>query len=307
MLFHLRDAFRSGDIWLARSRRYGDIKQTLVSTQAVTQARLVAPLRPEEWLSDRRSRLGTRLKDLGRAARAGAIPGGAIENGVLHVERLEASSPEGVDDLVLDFYGQMPRARITDLLLEVDASTAFSEAFRHLRTGEPCADRIGLMNVLLAEGVNLGLRKMAEATNTHSHWELIRLARWHVEGEAYDRALAMVVEAQAGLPMAAFWGRGASASSDGQFFVASEQGEAMNLVNAKYGNTPGLKAYSHVSDQYAPFATQVIPATASEAPYILDGLLMNDAGRALRRHRRIHRSRFRGMRASRLQVRPSHS
>ena len=45
----------------------------------------------------------------------------------------------------------------------------------------------------------------------------------------------------------------------------------MNLINAKYGNVPGLKGYSHVSDQYAPFATQVIPATVSEAPYILDG------------------------------------
>ena len=52
----------------------------------------------------------------------------------------------------------------------------------------------------------------------------------------------MVVEAQAALPMARFWGMGTSASSDGQFFVATEQGEAMNLVNAKYGNTPGLKA-----------------------------------------------------------------
>src|SRR3546814_3591159 len=39
-----------------------------------------------------------------------------------------------------------------------------------------------------------------------------------------------------------------------------------------------------VSDQYAPFATQVIPATVSEAPYILDGLLMNDAGRRVRQH-----------------------
>lgn len=37
----------------------------------------------------------------------------------------------------------------------------------------------------------------------------------------------------------------------------------MNLVNAKYGTTPGLKAYSSVSDQYAPFATQAIPAMAS--------------------------------------------
>ncbi|MFP8760826.1 hypothetical protein ACLH2F_34995, partial [Klebsiella grimontii] len=36
--------------------------------------------------------------------------------------------------------------------------------FTHLRTGAPCRDRIGLLNVLLAEGLNLGLRKMAEAT-----------------------------------------------------------------------------------------------------------------------------------------------
>jgi TnpA family transposase len=55
----------------------------------------------------------------------------------------------------------------------------------------------------------------------------------------------------------------------------------MNLINAKYGNEPGLKAYSHVSDQYAPFSTQVIPATASEAPYILDGLLMNETGKRI--------------------------
>ena len=27
VLFHLRAAFRSGDVWLARSRRYGDIRK----------------------------------------------------------------------------------------------------------------------------------------------------------------------------------------------------------------------------------------------------------------------------------------
>ena len=274
VLFHIRDAFRSGDIWLAGSRRYGDLKQLLVPPQAIEQtARLAVPLRPGEW-----------LKEFGRAARTGTIPGGIIENGKLHIDKLRADTPEGAEDLVLDLYQQLPPARITDLLLEVDERTGFSEAFTHLRTGAPCSDRIGLMNVLLAEGVNLGLRKMAAATNTHSFWELLRIARWHVEGSAYDRALAMIVEAHAALPMAAFWGQGQSASSDGQFFLANEQGEAMNLINAKYGNVPGLKGYSHVSDQYAPFATQVIPATVSEAPYILDGLLMNDAGRRVRQH-----------------------
>ena len=285
VLFHIRDAFRSGDIWLAGSRRYGDLKQLLVPPQAIEQtARLAVPLRPGEWLAERRARLDTRLKEFGRAARTGTIPGGIIENGKLHIDKLRADTPEGAEDLVLDLYQQLPPARITDLLLEVDERTGFSEAFTHLRTGAPCSDRIGLMNVLLAEGVNLGLRKMAAATNTHSFWELLRIARWHVEGSAYDRALAMIVEAHAALPMAAFWGQGQSASSDGQFFLATEQGEAMNLINAKYGNVPGLKGYSHVSDKYAPFATQVIPATVSEAPYILDGLLMNDAGRRVRQH-----------------------
>ncbi|MHA7882110.1 Tn3 family transposase [Nitratireductor rhodophyticola] len=283
VLFHLRDAFRSGDIWLRQSRRYSDLKQALVPIQAVANsARLAVPLHVEDWLSDRRTRLTASLKRLGQAARSGAIPGGAIENGILHIDKLTANTPDGAEDLILDLYKRIPDARITDILLEVDSATGFTEAFTHLRIGVPCKDRIGLLNVILAEGINLGLRKMAEATNSHGYWELMRLARWHVEGEAYNRALAMVVEALAKLPTAAHWGMGLSASSDGQFFPAGEKGEAMNLVNAKYGNDPGLKAYTHVSDQFAPFATQTIPATASEAPYILDGLLMNETGRRVR-------------------------
>ena len=56
----------------------------------------------------------------------------------------------------------------------------------------------------------------------------------------------------------------------------------MNLVNARYGSEPNLKAYTHVSDRFGPFATQTIPATVNEAPYILDGLLMTRAGRRIR-------------------------
>ncbi|WP_347046872.1 Tn3 family transposase, partial [Escherichia coli] len=88
--------------------------------------------------------------------------------------------------------------------------------------------------------------------------------------EAMNQALAIVVAAQGKLPMSRVWGMGTSASSDGQFFPTARHGEAMNMVNAKYGSVPGLKAYTHVSDQFAPFACQSIPATVSEAPYILD-------------------------------------
>jgi TnpA family transposase len=283
VLCHLRDAFRSGDIWLAHSRRYGDLKDALVLAEvARATPRLAMPYEPEIWLADRKSRLADGLQRLARAARAGAIPGGSIEDGVLKIDRLTADVPEEADALVLDLYKRLPEIRITDLLLEVDDEIGFTEAFTHLRTGVPCKDRVGMLNVLLAEGLNLGLSKMAGATNTHDYFQLSRLSRWHVESEAMARAQAMVIEGQSALPMAQFWGGGTSASSDGQFFPTTRQGEAMNLINAKYGHEPGLKAYTHVSDQFGPFATQTIPATVNEAPYILDGLLMTDAGRKIR-------------------------
>ena len=45
---------------------------------------------------------------------------------------------------------------------------------------------------------------------------------------------------------------------------------------------PLLGGQTNVSDQFGPFATQNIPATVNEAPYILDGLLMNDTGRKIK-------------------------
>lgn len=283
VLFHLRDAFRSGDVWLRRSRRYADLKQALVPIQAArATARLVVPFNPEEWLADRQNRMEIGLKRLAKATRDGAIPSGSIENGLLHIDRLTAKPALGADELLFDLYRRMPAVRITDILIEIDDAIRFTDAFTHLRTGAPCKDKLGLLNVLLGEGVNLGLRKMAEASNTHDYWELMRISRWHIESDAMNRALATVVEAQSLLPMAHFWGSGTTASSDGQFFPTIRQGEAMNLINAKYGHEPGLKAYSHLSDQFAPFATQTIPSTVSEAPYILDGLLMNETGRHIR-------------------------
>ena len=283
VLSHLRDGFRSGDIWLPRSRRHGDPTHALVPLPTSTiDAALDVPLDVGVWLADRQAWMALGLERLAKAARIGAIPGGVIRDGGLNIDRLTAEAPEGVDELILDLYKRLPETRITDLLVEVDTEIGFTDAFVHLRTGAPCKDRIGLLNVLLAEGINLSLGKMADSTNTHDYWELMRLSRWHVEGEAFARALAMVIEAQAKLPMAAFWGPGTTASSDGQFFPTTRQGEAMNLVNAKYGNEPGLKAYTHVSDRFGPFAMQVIPAAVNEAPYILDGLLMNETGRRIR-------------------------
>ena len=129
VLFHLRDAFRAGDVWLARSRRYGDIRKALLSAPAVADADRSLPVAasPHDWLAERRFALDEGLRRLAAAARAGAIAGGSIEDSVLRVERTEAAVPDGAADLVADLYRRMPEVRITDILLEVDDATRFTE------------------------------------------------------------------------------------------------------------------------------------------------------------------------------------
>lgn len=283
VLFALRDAFRAGDIWLRDSRRYAKPTTDLIPVADVgLSPSLAVPLDAADWIEQRKQLLKEAFQATGEAARRDILPNGMVKDGVLQMSKLERQTPEDADRLVLELYRELPLTRITDVLLQADREIGFTEAFTDLRTGAPCRDRIGLLTVLLSNGVNLGLHKMADATNKHSFWELLRIARWHVEEDAYQHALAMVVEAQSQLPMAQVWGSGTSASADGQFFPAAAHGEAMNLINLKYGSDPGLKAYTHVSDQFSPFATQAIPATAHEAPYILDGLLSNEAGRRVK-------------------------
>ena len=73
-------------------------------------------------------------------------------------------------------------------------------------------------------------------------------------------------------------------SSDGQHFFAGGRGEAVADVNARHGNEPGVSFYTHVSDQYGPFHTKVIAATAGEAPHVLDGLLYHQSGLSIEEH-----------------------
>jgi hypothetical protein len=133
VLFYMREAFRSGDVWLAHSRRYGDLKEALVPVEvARATPKLAMPFEPNTWLADRKARMSEALRRLARAAKAGAIPGGSIEDGVLKIDRLTAAVPEEADAIVLDLYKRLPEVRITDLLLEVDDEVGFTEAFTHL-------------------------------------------------------------------------------------------------------------------------------------------------------------------------------
>jgi hypothetical protein len=181
-------------------------------------------------------------------------------------------------------YAMLPRVRITDLLAEVAGWTGFVDCFTHLRTGETAANSRILMAGLLADGLNPGLTRMAEACSITSLGQLAWTADWHVRDETYALALRCLVNRQQREPFATVFGNGTASSSDGQFFQAAGFGRDTGYRNAHYGPRPGFKIYTHISGRYGPFYTKLIAATASEALHVLDALLYHQSEVAPHRH-----------------------
>ena len=92
-----------------------------------------------------------------------------------------------------------------------------------------------LMASLLADGLNLGLTRMAEACSIASLGQLAWTSEWHIRDETYAVALQRLVNQQQREPLAAMFGDSGASSSDGQFFRAGGRGRAANL-NAHYGD-----------------------------------------------------------------------
>ena len=166
----------------------------------------------------------------------------------------------------------------------MDAWTGFGDCFTHRRSGRPADDRNALLTVILADGINLGLTRMADSCRGASLRQLAHLHDWHISEAAYGEALGRLIEAHRAMPLAGLWGSGISSSSDGQQFHAGGRGAAISDINARNGNEPGVSFYTHISDQYDPFGSRVIAATAGEAPYVLDGLLYHQTGLSIEEH-----------------------
>ena len=168
----------------------------------------------------------------------------------------------------------MPRIRITDLLWDVNARTGFLDAFTDLRSGRVHSNPTALLAAILAGATNLGLERMAHASNGVSHAQLSWASAWYLRSETYADALARIIDAHHALPFSTVWGSASRTSSDGQFFAS---GRNAGEINAKYEPDPGLKIYSFLSGRYGSFHSNVIGATAGEAPFVLDGLVGNAA------------------------------
>jgi TnpA family transposase len=156
--------------------------------------------------------------------------------------------------------------------------------FTHLRKGAAAIDNRALMAAELADGLNLGLTRMAEACSVATLGQLAWTSDWHIREETYALTLQRLVNRQQRKPFAAMFGGGVASSSDGQFFLAGGPGSDAGRFNTHYGKKPGFKVYTHISDRYEPFYTKLIAATASEALHVLDALLYHQSDVSVLRH-----------------------
>ena len=209
VLATLRDRLRGSDIWVAGTRDYRAFEDYLLPvTDAADVDGIGGEANPDRYIAARAALLDDRLRFISARAATGDLDGVEIEDGKLFIARTKPTAPEAARPLAARLESLLPRVRITEVLADVDAWTRFSDHFTHLRTGSPAADKPALLAAVLADGTNLGLSRMADASRGLTYHHLVNVAQWHINDDNYVAARAAIINAHHRHPLAALWGDG---------------------------------------------------------------------------------------------------
>ncbi len=157
-------------MWVPGSRRYVDFEDYLLPRERWKDIRNnggpPVAINPDldEYLAQRSEELHRELTTVNQMISRGKLQNARIEDGELKFSRNKTSTSKGMKEFTQKDCEQVPRVRLTDLLVEVASWTGFTQHFTHLKTGEPAKDVEPVLAVILADGTNLGLSKMAAAS-----------------------------------------------------------------------------------------------------------------------------------------------
>jgi len=290
VLSTLRDALRSGDIYLPHGRCYTDPETFLIPRVAWPHLRedvcqqLDFDPTGATRLSDRAQALTDLLPRVDRLL--DQRDGIRIEQGELIVPMDEGEDlPESVKALAEEIGRRLPQVDLTDLLLEVDQWTGFSHHLTHAGGGQPRTDDLllHLHAAIVAQGTNMGLIELAHHANL-TYDRLAWVSTWYLREDTLKAAVAALVNFQYRQPLAQQWGGGTLSSSDGQRFPVQGKVRNARALPRYFGYGQGLTFYTWSSDQFSQYGTKVISSTIRDATYVLDAILDNETDLIILEH-----------------------
>ncbi len=199
----------------------------------------------------------------------------------------KAEIPDGVLKLQKTIDSSMPSIRIEQLLMEVDKETNFSKHFMPVQQhhSRPKNYYQTLLAALISQATNLGVVSMSASVKDLSVDMLRHVLKFYIREETIKSASAEIVNQHSKLPFSSIHGSGTISSSDGQRFKVRADSLIASYYPKYYGYyEKAVGIYTHVSDQYSVFSTQVISCNPREALYVLDGLLENNSILKIKEH-----------------------
>ena len=209
-----------------------------------------------------------------------------MEGNDLVVSPLEAEQkPERTVELERLIDERLPFVELSELFMEVDGWTHFSDDFEHAGGTEPRSRelRSHLYAAILAQACNLGPTRMARISDL-TYQKLAWCTNWYIRDETLKAATTRLVNFQYHQPLSRSWGGGTLSSSDGQRFPVSGKVRMATALPRYFGYGKGVTFYTWTADQFSQYGTKVIPATVRDATYVLDEILDNETELPLLEH-----------------------
>ena len=168
----------------------------------------------------------------------------------------------------------LPKVDLTEVIIEVDKWTKFSDCFVST-TGMKIRSKellLYLYATILAQAYNFGLDQMGENIGI-SYRKLAWFNTWYIREETLKPAFTKIINYHHKLPLVKYWGCGTLSSSDGQRIPVTVKSRTARPFPKYFGYGQGLTNYSWTSDQFSQYGTKIIPSTMRDAPYVLDEIL----------------------------------
>ena len=178
---------------------------------------------------------------------------------------------------------------LSELLIEVDAWTHFSDHCACRQCRDAATNLLPLYASVLAHACNFGLEQMAHSTDL-SYQQLAWCTTWYIREETLE-AFTTLVNYHHKLPFSQVWGSGLLSSSDGQRFPVSGKNRHARAFPPTLGYGQGLTFCSWTSDQLSQYGSKPVIITARDATYVLDAILGNETELAISSIRPIRLAR----------------